>query len=158
MKPLRRELVDALSRPVDYSAAFTAKVERLARQLSDELGAKVRHEDHMNYRAGQIVRIWADEDGPAEDEADATGALDLLVSSKGPLFALGYRAKESNHLSSLGSVPSHLLPLEELVRAVTESDGLVRIAWRELNLPAPGSVTEMDGAPATVMEALFMEV
>src|SRR5215467_7525450 len=155
-------VVEALAVLPDESAEFTAKVAGIRSALSEILGRRVDHDPDMNYRAGQILRIWVGEDGRG-DSNDPRYQLALLLSARRPLYAFivfvnAGAGRRGPWTPGSGPVPSNLDGLISEVR-----EGLARERWREvpgdvLSRPAPGHATAMDGAPATVQEALFAEI
>jgi hypothetical protein len=146
----------------DYSREFTEKVGRLGEALSAALGVMVRHDDDMNYNAGQRLTVHLGADGePTSDETKARYVLKAVVSSKGPLWTLLGFAR--------GADPRVWYPLS--VREMGESAGRTsqriaevldsagsRVEDELLDRPVPGQVTELDGAPATVRDVFFCEV
>ena len=153
-----------LDRPIDYSAGFARWVADIGEQLSRALGAPVRHDSDMNYNAGQLLVAHLDAAGrPTGGETGAAWAVTAAVSSRGPLWALlAARAGAGPRVW----VSTGAAELEEGVGAaaagviaeVMAVAGLERVPDTDLERPAPGHVTEMDGVPATVREALFCEV
>lgn len=146
----------------DYSREFTERVGRLGETLSAALGVAVRHDDDMNYNAGQRLTVHLDADGvPTSDEAKARYALKAVVSSKGPLWTvLGFVRGTDPRVWS----PLPLREMGEPARSASQKIAEVlgptgsRVDEELLDRPVPGRVTELDGAPATVRDVFFCEV
>jgi hypothetical protein len=153
-----------LDRPVDHSAEFTRRVADLGEQVSRALGAPVRQDSDMNYNPGQLLVVHLDAAGrPTGSDTDAAWAATVAVSSRGPLWALlagragaGPRVWVSTATAELEDGPG--AAAVGAITAVMTAAGLQRVPDADLDRLVPGRVTEMDGLPATVRDALFCEV
>ena len=153
--------------PIDYSKEFSARVGALGRELSTALGAKVRHDDDMNYNAGQKLEVYLGPDGRAtSDRAIASYQLAVVVSSRGPLWTLyGVRRRGSSaqvswypcpvaDIADLPGAAAVFQAVDDCMRAAE----LRRVPDDALKQPAPGHLTQLDGLPATVRDVLFYEI
>lgn len=153
---------EALRLPVDYSEAFTTKVEGLADRIGEVLGVAPTHETDMNYRAGQLLTVSLDGDAHPLPAEQGGILMRIWVSSRGPVFTILPAVKEGNIVDL--KVPSEIQRLvcgseaADAVRRLLSEVGLTEVAEDLLSQPVPGHLTEMDGAPATVMEVLFCEL
>jgi hypothetical protein len=153
-----------LERPIDYSAGFTRRVAEIGERLSAELGVPVRQDSDMNYNPGQLLVVHlAAGGGPVAEETGAAWRITVVVSSRGPLWALlAGRAGDRPRvwLATAAADVEHgagSAVVTAIARVLTAA-GLERLPDADLDRPAPGQVTQMDGAPATLREALFCEV
>ena len=151
----------ALPRSPDYSAAFTARVKALAKQLEADLGVPLSHDSNMSYRSGQYVAFKASL-RPAKGFVEVR----IYLSSKAPLFAV-YVIDRSGTLMPAGKashpVPENRLPAEiigqlDVCRTRLRQEGYTEVAHSLFDVPAPGCTTEMDDLPATVFQYLFAEI
>jgi hypothetical protein len=157
MEPFARYL-DA---PVDYSAEFSDRVAELGRALAETLGVPVRHEEDMNYNAGQALVVYLAADGsPTGDEAAGASALRVWLSARGPLWTvLGARRGDGErewHIEPDAGPPAGNVLAGIGTRLAAA--GLTRVPADILDQPVPGHETELDGMPATVRDVLFCEL
>lgn len=155
---------DFLDHPIDYSESFTERVENLAQSLSTVLNVTVHHGSDMNYNPGQTLTVYLLSDGSVTPEPRAARcSLKIVISSRGPLWALLVLRKEAQELEWFPSSVNELRGehASEVVAAVgrtMEEAGLDRVADEDLEQWVPGRVTQLDGAPATVRDVLFCEL
>jgi hypothetical protein len=161
---MERQLEHCLARPIDYSPGFTLRVGEIGERLSAELGVPVRQDSDMNYNPGQLLVVHLDAGGgPAAEETGAAWRLTVAVSSRGPLWALliaraGHRPRLWLHTPAADVEHGAGSDVVTAVARVMAAAGLERLPDADLDRPAPGQVTQLEGVPATLREALFCEV
>jgi hypothetical protein len=148
--------------PIDYSKPFQERVAGLAEQLSEALGADVRHETDMNYNAGQRITVLLTGAGaPTSGIEAASFRVAVMISSRGPVWALGLW-KKGGPREWLVASPGELAGIGDRVMtaisATMEAAELRRVPDEVLDDEAEGHVTQMDELPATVRDVLFCEV
>ncbi len=158
------ELERYLEQPIDYSADFTRRVAELGELVSAALGVPVRQDSDMNYNPGQLLVVNLNAAGePVAEETGASWKITVAVSSRVPLWALlATRAgdRPRRWLTAAAADVEHgagSAAVTAIARVLTAA-GLERVPDEDLDRAAPGQVTQMDGAPATLREALFCEV
>jgi hypothetical protein len=149
------ELIEAaLKGTPDFSTRFTAMVMALADDIRRSCSVAVVHETSMNYSAAQRLK-WEGTD------PDRRVRIDVLVSSRGPLFTrLVYSRGAAGewHRTRDAVLPPQAERLWACVSNLLSRHGLVFMPETDLEGPAPGFVTEMDGVPASLLDVLFTEL
>ena len=158
------ELKLALSEPADYSDHFAKQIDELCLGLSQSLGTKFFHDDHMDYRSSQRIILWLDESHkPVNEVSRASFEVTVFISSKGKFCAVICRCRNTGSDSFWTRIPINLMDSSlrlhiQRVKEFLEARGYVLIHPSTLSERAEGYKTEMDNLPATVFEVLFSEV
>jgi hypothetical protein len=165
----------AVSTPVDFSMRFTNKVSRLRSIIEGAFSVELGHETDMNYRASQ--RLFAAFDngrrsvGPHDDSKSAE--LSIFVSSKGAFYTwlirvlgepqIDFRALNLPQPKLVWNrVPDTSEPgiksfMAQIAR-ILEEEHFETLTAGELSEIVNGTVTDLDGDPASVFQVLFSEV
>lgn len=138
-----------LGQPPDYSESFTRRVEALADQVRARCGATVSHSADMNYASSQTITATP-ESGDCQ--------VRCYVSSRGPLFTIATFEREGNAWRIAPNECRSCAQLIACVRDISVEFALREVPSKDWSLPAPGHVTDMDGAPATLFDVLFSEL
>lgn len=158
-------VIAAANVPVAYSQEFSEQVAALGKELSELLGMPVRHDADMNYRAGQSLEFEVQAPSPRRRKPVPV-QVRVYVSGKGPLFGLfcvdGQRIFDRPEQMG-DQVPCKVLSgaagsAVETVRQFFTQKGFQEVDQEFFQIKVPGSLTELDGLPATVFEALFAEI
>lgn len=161
------EIQRALESPVDYSQAFTFRVESISRALCSALGKAIKHDADMSYRAGQYLSFLVSDKQQADTSRSPSVEVRVYVSSKGKFFAIycfdlasSFMPAETtiNHPISPQYFPAFLERTVTTCRIVASEFEYTEVEYSLFRQLAPGCLTEMDGQPATIFEALFAEV
>ncbi len=154
-----RMITKALAARPDYSSRFTARMEAIRRKVEGQIAAPVYLDSDMNYAVSQRISIFLDQrDRPVskDDEARCVEVA-ILISSRSSVYTVVQLDKFSRNERKVVEVTAAADSLSNLERSVDE-EGYSPIRGDVLNELAPGCTTEMDGAPATVFQALFSEM
>ena len=153
MTSLHELLQKALGSPPDYSGRFSAKVADIVVNISRHCGLSTEHDTSMDYSSAQKISWERTESHPRIQYR-------LFVSSRGPLYTiLPYLADE--HGDWRRSADDSVFQEDSAVacvQSVLESHGYEFVATDLLERPAPGHVTDMDGAPASLRDVIFTEL
>jgi len=158
-------IISAASVPVAYSTEFSERVAALGRELSVVLGLPVRHDADMNYRAGQSLEFELQMHSPQRRKAVLI-EVRVYVSAKAALFGLLCLDRKRGFIrpDQIGDqVSCKILSGEsgsaiEKVRQFFIQKGFQEVDEELFQVKVPGALTELDGLPATVFEALFAEI
>lgn len=153
----------ALRRPADYSPAFSRRMGELARALEVALSTFVAHDADMNYRAGQSLSFISTD---SVESPRHPIEVRIYVSSRADVFAFYcFDVKHAfmppgtlNHPMPLDLAPTYAQRQLDICRAFMIRQGHAEVSAAHFNIPAPDCVTQIDGLPASVFEALFAEV
>jgi hypothetical protein len=159
-------VLQALNAPRNDGAQFTALVAAFGQQFSSTLQLPIRHETDMNYCAGQSLRFELRAKQPNSSPKNLGALFEVMVflSSKAPVFAWycfdrhGVFSKAHFPLLGPNQWPDSVRLMVSRLQPI-----LVKAGWREvpfeiLDAPAQNCVTDLDGSPATVFDALFAEI
>jgi hypothetical protein len=149
----------------DYSPEFSARVSDLARELSRTLETTVTVDADMNYRAGQSLSFKLTVQ-PSRAGGKESIEVRVYISSKAPLFGVYIldvkgrftREGEIGHPVPEDRLPASAREVIERCRRVLTQHGYREVPRDLFDEPVPGCLTEMDGLPASVFQALFAEV
>jgi len=153
--------------PVDYSPEFSAVARAVAKRISDHTGLVWRHDEDMNYSAGQRLNTTFSPEGSPIAREDETGTFMVIIylSSRAKVWSVLVRQLQIDkkygsiwNTAPLGAERPWLLKAIRAVSEVLHSLGWIRIADSELDAVVEGHVTELDGKPATLFEVLFSEL
>lgn len=160
-------IMTALRQAPDYSAAFTSRVTALAAALALDASIPVSHDADMNYRHGQSLSfISVDPLGHRPMSRSGPIEVRVYVSSCANLYAIYcFDLKQAympsgglNHPISLDLIPEFARRQIEACRRVMNSHGYAEVSPLLFDELAPGCLTDMDGLPANIFQALFAEV
>lgn len=155
-------LVQALSKPTDYSSNFGQVVEQLSIKVSQTFGMNFFHNGHMDYSSAQTIELWLGEaHEPVGARTVACYGIRIFVSSKGSFCAIRSVIKIS---------PRHWIPLpdnerDENIKACIQKveqtlaeEGYASLPRSVLSQQVEGHLTRLDKLPATVFQVLFSEL
>lgn len=149
----------ALSAPPDYSEGFRERMEALCSRLQPLVDAPVYLDSDMNYASAQKLSVFVDrEQRPVPRDAESScRELVFLISSRADLFAAVELERNSGNEWRVSRAAA-ASRLSSKLAGVIEEAGYEAVHEGVLSEMAPGRVTEMDGAPATVFQVLFSEM
>ncbi len=155
-------LQDAATHRADFSPAFADQTGRIACAISELAGVPAEHVTDMNYSACHRIRVAFDSAfTPVAISGDSVQwRVDFLLSSKARYYTRVLFEKTANvwRSETFGRL---LEPASKIVATISESldgEGWQFVDCSELQVKAGGLLTEMDGIPATLFEALFTEL
>jgi hypothetical protein len=159
-------VLQALNAPRVDGAKFTAHVSAFGQQFSSSLQLSVRHETDMNYCAGQSLRFEVRAAQPDSSPRSLGSLFEvmLFLSSKAPVFAWycfdrhGVISKAHFPLLGPNQWPDKVRLMVSRLQPVLVKAGFQEVPFEILAAPAQNYVTDLDGLPATVFEALFAEI
>jgi hypothetical protein len=160
-----QEIIDrAVWNEPDYSACFSRKVEALARGVEELTGLEAVQVGSMDDCPGQYVRIRLV--SHAGHSPRMRFEARFYISSKADVFFVYVNdevGRVRNHRGHPHPLPAGALP-EVAQRVIFKIRRfLVETSCREVpyelyDKEAAGYLTQMDGLPATIFEALFAEI
>ena len=166
MNTLPTYISNALKNQIDYSHAFTAKVEKLKDSLSKLLNLSVKHAVGMDYASAQFLSFTLDGKNINHSHKNYLFEVRIYISSKGPLFAI-YIFDEKRSLSNSDELghPIEVSRLPESAQATInrgreflQTEGYIEVEHQLFRANAPGCNTQLDDLPASIFEALFAEI
>ena len=144
---------------------FRQRVLRAEASLPNELRQFARLDRPPEYGAGQKIYILFDAGGaPCVDRDDAAFEISIWLSSKAEVSTIVFLQRVRDVFRGDGgwqsteSVPDELKDVATQLRDVLSREGFEFVDRGVLGERVVGVVTELDGAPATVFEALFSEI
>jgi hypothetical protein len=164
-KNLPSYVIAAAASPAAYSKEFSEQVAALAKDLSGLLQRPVRHDSDMNYRAGQNLEFDVQAASP-RSKSPVPVQVRVYISGKAPLFGVycieRRRVFERSELMG-DQIPSQVLTGEPAstinkVRQLLAKEGYQEVEEELFPIKVPGALTELDGLPSTVFQALFAEI
>jgi len=153
---MNKYIQEAIEKLPDYSEKFTMKVDKVRLDLTTALNMNFTHDKDMNYSVAQKLSHCTRDSNGMEYK------LVIYISSRAPVFTILCLIRMSKNE---WSTPVIIDQQSESIRRMTEnvSMALQNIGFRSIQGPVlyeyvSGVVTDMDGAPATVFDALFSEL
>jgi hypothetical protein len=160
---MRRAIANALSRAPDYTITFDRRMERHREALAHDLRVPVYLDTDMNYSAAQKLTIFFDAQWQPCEKSDARRAFEVYVfiSSRGPFFTTCILNRSNRNVWTLypqATNDDRCVRVVAQIRRSLTSRKLQELTGPVLEDLAPGHLTELDGAPATVLQVLFSEL
>lgn len=160
-----QDIVDrAVKNAPDYSVPFSRKVAALAQRVEDLTGLAVVHGQSMDYCPGQYVGIRLGDDAGRSPRTRFEARF--YISSKADLFfvylsdALGRTRNHrgNSHPLAVDALPAMARHIVFAVRNLLVENSYREVPYALYDKQAAGCLTQLDGLPATIFEALFAEI
>lgn len=164
MKNIKDAIDLAIKNEPDYSICFFKKIEMLARDIQELTGLEVTLGQSMDYCPAQYIAVRLK--NHINPSLKTGFEVRFYVSSKASLFFV-YIIDEAGRIKNHHG-NSHPLPLGVLSEAAQDVIVKIRnflvensyqeVAYEFYDKRAVGYMTQMDGLPASIFEALFAEI
>lgn len=164
MKNIQDTIDLAIKNEPDYSICFSRKIEILSRGIQGLTGLETILGQSMDYCPAQYIAIRLK--NHINPSLKTGFEVRFYVSSKASLFfiyIIDEAGRIKNHHGSSHPLPLGVLSEDAQDVIIKISNFLVENSYQEVNYEfydkeAVGYLTQMDGLPATIFEALFAEI
>jgi hypothetical protein len=158
-------VVNAINNPVDYSTGFTEKIACLKILLSNKIPFPLTHDAAMDYCSAQFISFSCNGNN-SRKKLNYSFEIRYYISSKAKIFAIYVfdrkmsivTREESYHPVAVKRLPACIQEIIKSGAIVLVNNGYQEVEFDLFKVPAPGCVTQMDGLPVNVFQALFAEI
>ncbi len=156
------QLTKAIERNSDYSIEFSEKIKKLGISLSASLKLLVIHDDDMNYKSSQELKVYLNSEFQNVDNKHKQTSywIRVFISSKGLFAALLLKYAFRKNIWGTVDLKDVPIPIQVIQKRIIDfliMQNYTILSGDILEEIVPNKYNEIDDQPATVFNILFAE-
>lgn len=166
MKNIPDFILRSIKNEPDYSKSFSYKISTLAQSIRELTHLEVTHCESMDYCPAQYIEIYLNGQIDHPSKINYIFEIRFYISSKANLFFVYINDKKEriknnigkSHPISIDLLPEKTQNLISKIKYFLIENGYQEVLYEFYDQEAAGYLTQMDGLPANIFEALFAEI
>ncbi|GKS77912.1 hypothetical protein AVME950_23470 [Acidovorax sp. SUPP950] len=166
MKNIPDFILKSIANEPDYSKSFSRKISALAQSIRELTHLGVTHCESMDYCPAQYLEIYLNGQIDHPSKTEYIFEIRFYISSKADLFFVYINDKKGriknafgkSHPISIDLLPEKTQNLIFRIKYFLIESGYQEVLYEFYDREAVGYLTQMDGLPANIFEALFAEI